>query len=294
MMKISKLLKVGAFALLAASLCFVGCKTEDDDDTKNAISGSNKNYKVEYTNSASDIYRCWNTTTFKHEGELVKITFNDQTSSTHNGVMGFVWDLGQSKNAASVTEGSTTTAPAITENGYQNFMVVGFRNQSSGLQYYVSKFFNVTNLQADNFGATSANAVTTHKAGIAKTVPCEIDVSDGFQNTGITTIASDKTMNVWVDIYPIFENSSYGINRNAHSSDAAGTYIVDIYDSDPTATGFTGSPVKTIKIEPSVTGYSAEPTQNTLAVYANVQPSKTLSGAWNLAEDYAADEVIEE
>ena len=45
MMKISKLLKVGAFALLAASLCFVSCK--DEDDTNDAFSGG----KVDFDNS---------------------------------------------------------------------------------------------------------------------------------------------------------------------------------------------------------------------------------------------------
>ncbi|MBQ4377611.1 MAG: hypothetical protein II821_00215 [Treponema sp.] len=288
-MKLSKkiLAAFSVAAALAMAGTFVSC-TEDDDDTEGAISGSGKNYTINYTNTKEELYRCQNTTTFKHMGELVKITFNDQTTNTHNGAMGFIWDLGQSKDA--INNNSVTLGH--TDKGYQNFMVVGFRNQSSGLQYYVSKFFNVTDLQADNFGASTK--VTTHDAGIAKTDPVEIDVTGGWQSAGITSIATDKTMTVWVDIYPIFENSEYGVNKDAHSSDAAGTYYVDIYDSDPTATGFTGSPVKTTKIETSVTGYNAKPKQNTLAVYANVQPSKTLSGAWNLAKDYAADEVVEE
>ena len=73
-MKLSKklLAAFSAAALLACSALVTGC-AEDDDDTEGAISGSNKNYTVSYTNSGTDIYRGWNTTTFKHEGELVKL-----------------------------------------------------------------------------------------------------------------------------------------------------------------------------------------------------------------------------
>lgn len=293
-MKLSKkvIAAMSASALLLTAGIFTSC-TEDDDDTEGAISGSGKNYSINYTNSNDAIYRCWNTTTFKHEGELVKITFNDQTTSTHNGALGFVWDLGKSSAAIN----NNTVTLGATDANAKNFLIVGFRNQSSGLQYYVSKFFNVTDLQADNFGATSANKVTTHDAGLAKSVPCEIDVTDGWKSAGISTIASDKTITAYVDIYPLFENSTYGVpysSTNKYTGDEVGAYVVDIYDSDPTAEGFTGTPVATTTVSPTVTGYSAEPTQNTLAVYANVQPSKTLSGSWNLAKDYAAAEAVEE
>ncbi len=297
-MKLSKkiLAAFSAATLLATAAVFTSC-TEEDDDTEGAISGSGKNYSINYTNSSSsDIYRCWNTTTFKHEGELVKIVINNQTSTSHDGVMGFVWDLCQSKDAATVTEGTTTTSPAITEKGYRNFFVVGFQWHAGIPRYYVSKFFNVTDLQANNFG--SSTKVTTHKAGITATEPTEIVCNDADDN-GWTTlsgldIADDKSVTVWLDIYPVFENSTYGANIAAHSSTDAGSYVVDIYDADPTDESVTANKLDTVIIDPSVTGYSAEPSQNTLAVYANVQPSKTLNGTWYLGQDYAADEVVEE
>jgi len=252
-----------------------------------------KNYSINYTNSSStDIYRCWNTTTFKHEGELVKIVINNQSSASHDGVMGFVWDLCQSKDAATVTEGTTTTSPAITEKGYRNFFVVGFQWYAGTPRYYVSKYFNVTDLQADNFG--SSTTVTTHKAGITATEPREIAVKGWTNLTTGPDIANDNSVTVWLDIYPVFENSTYGADIANHTDTATGSYVVDIYDADPTDESVTANRLDTVTIAPSVTGYSAEPSQNTLAVYANVQPSKTLNGTWYLGQDYAADEVVEE
>lgn len=292
-MKLSKKV-LAAFASMAAVAMvgtFVSC-TEEDDDTEGAITGSGKNYSINYTNDKADIYRCWNTTTFRHEGELVKITFNDQTSSTHNGAMGFVWDLGKSSD----TINNSTVTLGATDANAKNFMIVGFRNQSSGLQYYVSKFFNVTDLQADNFGATTANKVTTHDAGIAKSVPCEIDVTNGWKSAGISTI-TDGAITAWVDIYAPVKDKKYGLPyaTTAYAEETTGEYIVDIYDTDPTATDFDGrKPVASTTVSAEITGYNAEPAQKTLAVYANVQPSKTLSGSWNLAKDYAADEVVED
>lgn len=291
-MKLSKkvLAAMSASALLLTAGIFTSC-TEDDDDTEGAISGSGKNYSINYTNSNDSIYRCWNTTTFKHEGELVKITFNDQTTSTHNGAMGFVWDLGKSSAAIN----NNTVKLGATDANAQNFLIVGFRNQSSGLQYYVSKFFNVTDLQSDNFG--SSTKVKTHDAGLAATTPVEIDVTGGWKSANISTIASDKTITAYVDIYPLFTDSTYGVpysSTNKYTGDEVGAYVVDIYDSDPTVADFSGSPVATTTISADITGYNKEPTQKTLAVYANVQPSKTLSGAWYLADDYAAAEAVEE
>ncbi|MBR1537069.1 MAG: hypothetical protein IJ630_09040 [Treponema sp.] len=289
-MKLSK--KVLAAFSVAAALAMVGTLagcTEEDDDTEGAITGSGKNYSINYTNnSGTDIYRCWNTTTFKHEGELVKVVINNQSSSTKDGNMGFVWDLCQSKDAAnpnSVTLGHT-------EKGYRNFFVIGAQNNSGTIRYYISKYFNVTDLQADNFGASKI--VTSHDAGIAATDPVEIAVQS-WTNLSDAKIASDGTVTLWFDIYSPVAGKKYGVPyAETAATESTGIYYVDIYDADPTDSTVTAKKIGTNTIESSVTGYSAEPKQNTLAVYANVQPSKTLNGAWNLAKDYAADEVVEE
>ncbi|WP_303922262.1 hypothetical protein [Treponema berlinense] len=302
-MKMTKklLALAGGVAILASAFVFTSC-SEDDDDTEGAISGSGNNYSITYKNEdTKNIYRCTNTTTFKHLGELVKIEIKNQTSDSKDGVMGFIWDLKQSKDAESVTEGATTTKPAITASGYQNFFSIGFQKNydkvksESYVRYYVSKFFNVSDLQANNFGAPESDTVTTHKAGIGANTPKELVVKSWTKLDSVK-VDSNGTVTVWVDIYPVYTNSTYGQNIEAHSSDVAGTYIVDIYTADPTTatTATPATPVETVTINPSVTGYNAEPAQGTLAVYANVQPNKTLNGSWELKKDYAAAEVVEE
>ena len=297
-MKMTKklLALVGGVAILASAFVFTSC-SEDDDDTEGAISGSGNNYSITYKNEDTvNIYRCTNTTTFKHLGELVKIEIKNQTTTSKDGVMGFIWDLKQSKDAEPVTEGSTTTKPAITASGYQNFFSIGFQknyeNSSSYVRYYVSKFFNVSDLQADNFGVSKGNIVKTHKDGIGANTPKEIEVQT-WKKLEKVKVDSNGTVTVWVDIYPVYAKSTYGQNYRDHSSDADGTYIVDIYTADPTV-ATTATPVETVTINPSVTGYNAKPAQGTLAVYANVQPQKTLNGSWELKKDYAAAEVVEE
>lgn len=285
-MKISKIFW-GGVALAALSFGFVSC-SEDDDDPNEMITGSNKNYSIAYTNDSGEVSRGYNTTTFKHLGELVKITINNQTASSYDGVMGFIWDLKQSKSV----EGA-----AVTDSGYQNFFTVGIRNNKGTPQYYISKFFNVTDLQATNFGAHNSSTgkaitVTSHAEGIAKTTPVEIDITNGFLSLG-SSFLSKGTLTVYVDIYPIYENSSYGSNIAKHSSDAAGSYVVDFYAEDPTA-NTSATPIATETIGTNITGYTAKPGQYTLGVYANVYAYQTLNGAWYLAKDYADAEVVEE
>jgi|GEM_PF-3206240 len=290
MMKISKLLKVGAFALLAASLCFVGCKKEDDEE--NAIDGNT----INYTNtSTTDIYRAYISTNFKHHGELVKITFNNQTATSHDGVMGFIWDYQEAKSV----DGSYAKTNSVSDT--YNFFVIGFNGfgatgNVNGPRFYISKFFNVPKgkLDADNFGASSSSdIVTEHAAGIAASTPKEIEVQSwkALDKTKVK-IADDKTLTFWVDIYPVYSGSTYGVDIASHSSDAAGSFVVDIYNSDPRESGATK--LDTVVIPTSQTGYTAKPAQAYLAKYANVQPNKTLSGTWTFAKDYAEDEVVEE
>lgn len=283
MMKISKLLKVGAFALLAASLCFTSCKKEDDEE--NAIDGNTINHTNQ---SATDIYRAYISTNFKHLGELVKITFNNQTTSSHDGVMGFIWDYKESKSV----DGSAAKSDSVADT--YNFFVIGFNGfgaSGNKPRYYISKYFNVAKgkLDADNFGA-GTNTVATHEDGIGSKGTSEIVVK-GWTNIN-ATIASDKTLSFWVDIYPVYADSSYGIDIGNHRNDDAGSFVVDIYDSDPRQAGF--KKLDSVVIPTSQTGFTAKPSQAYLAKYANVQPGKTLSGSWNFAKDYAEDEVVEE
>ena len=94
MMKISKLLKVGAFALLAASLCFVSCKKEEDEE--NAISGDN--ISMTHDGTSGNYYRAFSTTTTKHYSATAKITINNADTVKNSGnaancALGYVFGL---------------------------------------------------------------------------------------------------------------------------------------------------------------------------------------------------------
>jgi hypothetical protein len=297
-MKLSKKLAfLGAAALLATAV-FVGC-TEEDDDEAGAISGSGKKYSVNYTNEktasteSDGVYRAYKTAGTRHLGALVKITIKNQETDSHDGNMGFIWDLKQSKDAASVVEGSTTTAPAVTEKGPRNFFAFGCQWQKGlGFRYYVSRYFNVTNIQDKNFGATTK--VTTYKDGILATEPKEIAVQD-WKELSDVKINSDKTVIVWADIYPVFNGSKYGVpyaETACATDDQNGYWIVDLYDSDPTKDG--ANKLDSVIIDSSVTGYTAKPAQASAGVYMNVQPQSTLTGAWDFSNFYAEAEVVEE
>ncbi len=263
--------------------------SEDDDDPNEMITGSNKNYSINYDNSdSSATSRGYKTTTFKHLGELVKITINNQSSSSKDGVIGFIWDLKQSKSV---------DGAAVTDSGYQNFFAVGIRNNKETPEYYISKFFNVTDLQADNFGAwdsstNKAVTVSSHADGIAKTTPAELVVSNFKSLT--SSVLSNGTLTVYVDIYPVYSGSKYGVDIANHSSDADGSYVVDFYNADPTDSSANATKLDSVVIGTDSTGYTAKPDQYTLGVYANVYGYKTLNGAWYLAKDYADAEVVEE
>lgn len=293
-MKISKktLVALSLAAAVMAGGFFTSC-SEEDDDPAGAITGSNNDYTVTYTNTADDVYRCTNTTALKHKGALVKITIDNQNATSNDGVMGFIWDLRQSKSAKSWTEGTTTTTPKITEDGFQNFLVFGFKNESGTIKRYVSKYFNVTDIQAKNFGASET--VSSHKEGIVKDTPCEIEIKKySDEMTGTLSINADKTLTVWADIYPVYENSTYGVADTNKTSENYGAYVVDLYNSDPKLTTPQATKVDSILIPSTVTGYTAAPDNGTLAVYSNIHGGKSLSGTWKFADTYGADEVVEE
>ena len=93
-MKMTKKILLGAAALVAA-LAFVGCGAGDDDDTEKAITGSGKKYTVSFTNETGDEYRAYKTTTLKHAGALVKVTFNnaDKPATFGTSKMGVIFNL---------------------------------------------------------------------------------------------------------------------------------------------------------------------------------------------------------
>ena len=297
MMKISKLLKIGAFALLAGSLCFVGCK--NDDDENEVIQGSGNNKTIDYANTDNSEGTCrgYSTTALKHQGELVRFTLKDSngtttetyskhTDKTYGGVMGFIWDLSIDK--------------AEDKTSKRDFFVLGLavnpESYSGKVKYYVSRYFNVTNIYDTNFG--SSTTVTSIPTG---DTTCEMVIADFTELSGIST--NDSKLVIWADIYPtLVSGKTHTSGKQDAKADYTGGWTIDLYkgtaDSDVLGDKITSIPIATTQTGytgATVTSGTANPIpENYMACYANVYNGYRVTGEWFLKSDYFVDEVVEE
>ena len=89
-MKIMK--KIAAVTIAAAALfAFAGCS--DADDPNEMITGSNKNYEIDYTNTTEVISRGYHSTAYQHAGAAVQLDFENVSKNADAGVMGLIFDL---------------------------------------------------------------------------------------------------------------------------------------------------------------------------------------------------------
>ncbi|MBR4322983.1 hypothetical protein [Treponema sp.] len=306
MMKISKLLKVGAFALLAGSLCFVGCKNDDDENS--VIQGSGNTKTIDYANTDNTEGTCrgYSTTALKHQGELVRLTltgtsgtttetYSKYANKTYGGVMGYIWDL--------------SIADAENKTSKRNFFVLGLAvnptSYSGKVKYYVSRYFNVTNIYDKNFGAEDANKVTSPSAAnVTNGTTCEMVISDFTELSGITT--NDSKLVIWADIYPtLISGKTHTAGTQDKEADYTGGWTIDFYKG--TADSNTpGDKITTVDIPAEKTGYIAGSEtedstnkklhipQNYMACYANVYNNYRVTGEWYQKSDYFVDSVVEE
>ncbi len=119
------------------------------DDVEGAITGSNDNYSITKTNDTETAYRAYKLTALKHAGALVKITFKNPTEAGSS-KMGIIFDVKDSASGVKDANGK----PA------QDFYAIAVGNELGGV-YYVSKFTNIVDINAKNFGA-SVNATGTN------------------------------------------------------------------------------------------------------------------------------------
>ncbi|MDE7228720.1 MAG: hypothetical protein K2N31_10425 [Treponemataceae bacterium] len=326
-MKLTKKLLLASAVLCAASLGFMACDNEDDPE--GAITGSNNSYKVYYENpngygtdqdikdsNLTGVYRAWNRTSLKHLGALTKITLgkgvgNDGKSSNagaNSGVMGFAWDLKGATDSDSASE---------------TFNVVGIRNYNGNVQAYLSRFYNVTEKSKNNFGATTLTG--NGKKGVSATITAadvtgtvEWDISNGSDGGFVTLMEDPKTdtLDLWVDVAikpkaaDLASSSLDGkfgqrLTRMVDGYDdaAAGSWVIAIYDADPSLESTGVSHRKASWIIPATSaaslgsGYNEGGTnsaealdtsknQKKQAVYANIYKGATLSGEWNYAKTY--------
>ncbi|MDE6737391.1 MAG: hypothetical protein K2J50_07850, partial [Treponemataceae bacterium] len=277
---------------------YVAKQGEEDEDIKTKIPG---------------VYRAWNRTSLKHLGALTKITLNN--GSENAGVMGFAWDL-KSKDGKDSDEASET------------FNVVGVRYYDGKVQAYLSRFYNVTEKSKNNFGATTltGNGKKGEEASIKSadvTGTVEWDISNGPDGGFVTLDMNAPTsgdLNLWVDvaIRPTdadltgdTSHKKFGQKvtcENARYIAATpGSWVVAIYDADPSLEGTTASNLKQLWVIPAMSetslgsGYSenemdgaekldtsgvTSKNEKKQAVYANIYKGATLSGEWNYAKTY--------
>jgi hypothetical protein len=288
-MKLSKkvLAAMSAATLIMTAGIFTSCG--EDDDEEGAITGSNNNYTLSYTNeSTTDTYRCYNSTTTKHRGAMAVITLNKDGTSGSGAAMGFIWDLHETGTTTTAASADITRAVSSKP---RTLCVVAFANNNGTIRPYVSRFTNVYDLQAKNFGTDGV----TVNGETQKAVETEYV---GWTNTSID---KDTTRKLTAD-----ENGNYVMTVNVYAEQNddetyTGGYVVDVYNGAYTKEQInseTDAPdtLCSTTISADDLGYTAgsKPTQQYNAVYANVYSSSSASGTWKYLDTYSADEVVED
>ena len=292
-MKLSKILltTVAAAAVIGLTSCGSG-----DDDPNKMIKGSNSKYSIDYTNDSTKISRGYKDTYYKHAGAAVQFTFENQSAETAgSGVMGLIFDLAGSKKET------------------RSFDVVGVKtvDDSNNLKYYISRYTDVVDIQDDNFGAYKKGENGHTEDGPATEIvyqPAFKDAKGKIDGNTVTVTAyaiqkkmekaGKDTKNInyaegeWVYKVYLLNNEIKKLDKDGNLIDGNGNKVV-LNDGDCLAT--------------IATGYTGDkPTQNKLAVYANVYPSEreagdngirgcgTLTGTWTFHGDYYACDVEED
>lgn len=311
-MKLSKILltTVAAAAVIGLTSCGSG-----DDDPNKMIKGSNSKYSIDYTNDSTIISRGYKDTYYKHVGAAVQFTFENRSAETAgSGVMGLIFDL----------EGSKKTT--------RSFDVVGVKtvNDTGALKYYISRFTGVKDIQDDNFGAYKAGEYGNEADGPAT----EIVYKEAFQDAEgkkdgdtvtVTAYAIQKKMKDAGNVTATIDGKEKQIAYKA------GEWVYKVYllnneikklDKDGNLIDEGGKKVELeekdcLAIIPTGCTEEEKPTQNKLAVYANVYPTiealkeanpditdkeiaekatgcGTLTGTWTFHGDYYACDVEED
>lgn len=265
-MKLSKVLLSSALAL---SLVFgaIACAAEEDDDELEAISGSNNNYSINFTNNGTEMYRAYHSTYNQHLGGLCQIALDEKSYEAGDGTIGYIFDLESNPSRAA-------KAP-------RTLCIVGYNLKRKGI--YVSHYTNVTDIQAANFGTDSGAEEVEY-----------LKLNDG-DTTSNPMILTKQTEGEYKDKYV------FTVNVNGKTDPTK--YTVEIYDglvgkadleaeSKPTAKYTTSIPLA--DLYPTVEGRPAEIPQKAAAVYVNVFQGKTMNATWHYDDTYAAAEIIEE
>ena len=255
------------------------------DDTEGAITGSLKNYKVSYTNeSTTNPYRAYKATTLKHAGALVKVTFDSNNVNTSK--MGVIFDL-----------------KADTDNkDARQFYIIGLNPRSDKSNFYVSKFTNVTDIQAWNFGTAENPSNTDEQNAAVKANPSkEVEIVPLSTTNNIKFPEADAngkfSVYVW---YKAKTDGSFDYKVLNITDEVAKAYKFDTGAFDAatilaqgnthTAGGKTVNKVKTAEFDACDEGKQPK---NKVAFYAQIAPNTTLNGSWKVIGTYLEAEDAE-
>lgn len=269
-MKIMKKIAVAVFAG-AMVFGFASCAGAGDDDPNKMIKGSNKVYTIDYTSETEENSRGYNATAYKHAGAAVQLDFENVSNTFNGGVMGLIFDLEE-------------------KDGVKSFNIIGVKanNANGELGYYVSRFENVTDIQAENFGTD----LKENPAKEIKYAP-KGDVTFG-KATGVKNEEKDT---ITVYAYAIEDKATEAGKDSAGKDYSKDEYIYKVYlikdkvgklNSEGKLINEEGNELDLSKVDPAATiatGYTSL-TQKKLAVYANVYGNKTLKGTWTYRGSY--------
>lgn len=290
-MKLSKVLLGSLFAAAMLGL-FAGCTKEDDP--YNMITEKNSStWEINHTNEDADtVHRGYKSTNYAHAGALVNIHY-DAKVTTANGVMGIIFGL----------HANATNSKA------NDFFVIGTRDDGT---YYVSGYKLVTDLQGDNFGA-STTTVDSYSDFEAATECTEWVIKKFSAATGTTSNGYDigfyfKDV---VDSTTPDANSLYDHHYEIYwaTIDTAKKY--DINDDTGVISNTTDKTELSLGTKFAEFSYKSsekDPQQYKFAPYANVYPAAskcsstyakakgtgTLKGTWSVPADYLHADVVED
>lgn len=264
-MKMTKVIMAAALACVAIGLTSCGIK---EDDPYEMIKADGKTFTINHTNDTNEHQRGYNPKTFKHAGVTVLVDINTKDTDVSSGIMGLIFNLEAEKDGA------------------KDFNIIGLRttDKTGNIEYYISKFENVTNLQDKNFGAYDGGTATetaivpaTGTALFAKGPKCTVS-EDGSSTQVVIYVEPKRNAQGKIDqnIYLIPYDETKEFKSDGQPK-----------DWDPATVG---TLVKTINtgIEASNDyGY-----QRHFAVYANTYKNSTLIGSWKILGDYHEGELL--
>ena len=265
-MKLVKKLMLGLVAA-ATVLSLVSCDALlKKDDTEGAITGSGKKYKVEYKNETDDAYRAYKATSLKHAGALVKVTFDSKNVSSSK--MGVIFDL--KKNAD--------------DKNAKDFYCIGLNPSTSVANFYVSKFTNVTDMQAYNFGTELADnpavEVEIVKLATANNITVPAADADGkvsfyvYYKELIDGSFDYKVLNITDEVAKAFDFEK-------------GSFVASTVLASGNTKEKAGAEYEITKEEDLKTK------QGYVAFYAQVAKNTELNGSWNVVGTYLEAEDAE-